>query len=451
MADISQQINAINSARYGEEVRGSIVTALTAVNNQVEDDTTSAGASATAAAASATEAAATEARLASAVAAAEQTEEDIEAAEALRVTAEQGRVTAENARVTAEAARADAATNYVAQAQAAAAQAQQYASSDYVKTAQSWAIGGTSSRYGEDTNNAKYWAEIAAEVVTEGGVGSFNGRMGQVSPEAGDYDTTMITRGTGSAESALAAIEAGIGTTTLPTTAQTLTGAIAEHESDIVAINGGNVVSNGIAMGDASAFSRNFLVIDLNGGSTSSVNRRASFSWTSANKSSYSNIPTELTNEDTAVGVREVYWIDSTHVIVMVHEAYPQLGRTHYIYYSGGSWGAWYTVLPSNGTVETLGVESGWTATQSWCKKRAGVVEFYLEITGGTLSSGWNTVGTLPSGYRPGIVFDMLGFDNGASSPANGVQTKVTTAGLIQVYKLSATTNNLRLHGTFLT
>lgn len=228
MADISAQINAINSARYGEEVRGSIVTALTAVNNQVENDETSAGASATAAAASAAQAQAAEANLASAIAAAEQTEEDIEAAEALRVTAENGRVTAENARVAAEQAREDAETGYVAQAQAAAAQAQQYASSDYVKTAQSWAIGGTSSRYGEDTNNAKYWAEIAAEVVTEGGVGSFNGRMGQVSPEAGDYDTTMITRGTGSAESALAAIESGIGTTTLPTTAQTLTGAIAE-------------------------------------------------------------------------------------------------------------------------------------------------------------------------------------------------------------------------------
>lgn len=238
MADISQQINAINSARYGEEVRGSIVTALTAVNNQVEDDETSAGASATAAAASAAQAQAAEENLADAIAAAEQTEEDIEAAEALRVTAEQGRVDAENARVAAEQAREDAETGYVAQAQAAAAQAQQYASSDYVKTAQSWAIGGTSSRYGEDTNNAKYWAEIAAEVVTEGGVGSFNGRTGQVLPAAGDYDTTMITRGTGSAESALAAIESGIGTTTLPTTAQTLTGAIAEHESDISALNG---------------------------------------------------------------------------------------------------------------------------------------------------------------------------------------------------------------------
>lgn len=210
MADISQQINAINSARYGEEVRGSIVTALTAVNNQVENDTASAGASATAAAASAAQAQAAESNLAAAIAAAEQTEEDIEAAEALRVTAEQGRVDAENARVAAEHARENAETGYVAQAQAAAAQAQQYASSDYVKTAQSWAIGGTSSRYGEDTNNAKYWAEIAAEVVTEGGVGSFNGRTGQVLPEAGDYDSTMVSRGTGTMETALASVESGI-------------------------------------------------------------------------------------------------------------------------------------------------------------------------------------------------------------------------------------------------
>lgn len=237
MADISQQINAINSARYGEEVRGSIVTALTAVNDQVEADETSAGASATAAAASAAEAAATEARLASAVEAAEQTEADIEAAEALRVTAEEGRVNAENARVAAEQARENAETGYVAQAQAAAAQAQQYASSDYVKTAQSWAVGGTSSRYGEDTNNSKYWAEVAAQVVTEGGVGSFNGRTGQVLPEAGDYDTTMVSRGTGTVETALASIESGIGSTALPTTAQTITGAIAEHESDISQLN----------------------------------------------------------------------------------------------------------------------------------------------------------------------------------------------------------------------
>ena len=41
-----------------------------------------------------------------------------------------------------------------------------------------------------------------------------------------------------SANSSILSINSKIGTTTLPTTAQTLTGAIAEHESDITALNG---------------------------------------------------------------------------------------------------------------------------------------------------------------------------------------------------------------------
>lgn len=76
------------------------------------------------------------------------------------------------------------------------------------------------------------------------------------------------------------------------------------------------------------------------------------------------------------------------------------------------------------------------------------MVEYYLEVTGGTLSSGWNVIGTLPSGFRPAVAFDAVGVDNGSTSvPACSVKT--TAAGLIQVYKLSGTTNNLRLHGTF--
>ena len=41
-----------------------------------------------------------------------------------------------------------------------------------------------------------------------------------------------------SANSSISSINAKIGSVTLPTTAQTLTGAIAEHESDITALNG---------------------------------------------------------------------------------------------------------------------------------------------------------------------------------------------------------------------
>lgn len=73
--------------------------------------------------------------------------------------------------------------------QQAAEQAAQSAST----YAESWAVGGTGTREGEDTNNAKYWSEQAQGAVT--GVTSFNGRTGAVVPETGDYKSEMIRRG----------------------------------------------------------------------------------------------------------------------------------------------------------------------------------------------------------------------------------------------------------------
>lgn len=62
---------------------------------------------------------------------------------------------------------ATAASSSASQAQAsAAAAAQSAASVDGInKTAQSWAVGGTGTRPGEDTDNAKYWAQQAQAVV----------------------------------------------------------------------------------------------------------------------------------------------------------------------------------------------------------------------------------------------------------------------------------------------
>lgn len=59
--------------------------------------------------------------------------------------------------------------------------------------AESWAVGGTGAREGEDTNNAKYWSEQAQGAVA--GVASFNGRTGAVVPATGDYKSEMIRRG----------------------------------------------------------------------------------------------------------------------------------------------------------------------------------------------------------------------------------------------------------------
>lgn len=90
---------------------------------------------------------------------------------------------------------AEAASGSASQArESAAAAAESAASVDGInKTAQSWAVGGTGTREGEDTNNAKYWAEQAQQAV--GGVVSFNGRAGSVVPQAGDYDKGMVGLG----------------------------------------------------------------------------------------------------------------------------------------------------------------------------------------------------------------------------------------------------------------
>lgn len=65
------------------------------------------------------------------------------------------------------------------------------AAKNQVDIAESWAVGGTGARTGEDTNNAKYWAEQAEKAFT--GVSSFNGRTGDVTPQSGDYSYDQIS------------------------------------------------------------------------------------------------------------------------------------------------------------------------------------------------------------------------------------------------------------------
>lgn len=57
--------------------------------------------------------------------------------------------------------------------------------------AASWAVGGTGTREGEDTNNAKYWSARAQDAAG-GGVTTFNGRSGAVVPSKGDYTAEMV-------------------------------------------------------------------------------------------------------------------------------------------------------------------------------------------------------------------------------------------------------------------
>ena len=80
----------------------------------------------------------------------------------------------------------DASAEYEAGAKTAAASAAANG-----KLSKSWAVGGTGTREGEDTDNAKYWAK-AAQGAAGGGVTSFNGRGGAVVPKQGDYTAAMV-------------------------------------------------------------------------------------------------------------------------------------------------------------------------------------------------------------------------------------------------------------------
>lgn len=89
-----------------------------------------------------------------------------ESASASAQTAQSAASSAGTAASTASSA-AVAASGSASQAQASAAAAAQNAASvaGINKTAESWAVGGTGTRPGEDTDNAKYWAEQAQAVV----------------------------------------------------------------------------------------------------------------------------------------------------------------------------------------------------------------------------------------------------------------------------------------------
>lgn len=169
-----------------------------------------------------------------------------------RVSAEGARAAAEAAREAAEKARADENTGIVAQATAqanaaaqsaesasasaqtaqsasrnagtaastassaastasaaAAAAAQSAASVDGInKTAQSWAVGGTGTRPGEDTDNAKYWAK-QAEAVAGGDFATKNEAQGYVTTHNQSADAhSDIREALGGKESAGAATSA---------------------------------------------------------------------------------------------------------------------------------------------------------------------------------------------------------------------------------------------------
>lgn len=162
--------------------------AQTAEKNAKASETAASNAQA-AAAGSASEAETARSAAAGAQAAAENAQT---AAGTAQTAAESAKTAAQSAQSKAESAQAKAATSATdaqKSATAAAQSATQVAANS--KTAESWAVGGTGTREGEDSNNAKYWCE-SAQAIAGGGVTSFNGRGGIVKPQKGDYTAEMV-------------------------------------------------------------------------------------------------------------------------------------------------------------------------------------------------------------------------------------------------------------------
>ena len=125
----------------------------------------------------------------SAKAAAETAASTATSAKTAAETAKTGAVSAQSKAQSAQAKAEGAAADAEESAAAAAQSATQVAANS--KTAESWAVGGTGTREGEDSNNAKYWCE-SAQAIAGGGVTSFNGRGGIVKPQKGDYTAEMV-------------------------------------------------------------------------------------------------------------------------------------------------------------------------------------------------------------------------------------------------------------------
>lgn len=105
---------------------------------------------------------------------------------------------------------------------------------NYSKLSESFAHGNTGVRAGENTDNAQYWAQVAA-AAAGGGVVTFNGRTGAVVPANGDYSASQISRGT---------------TSTVDTDLTSAENAITAIKGDIAPSEDGDTALQGYSKGD---------------------------------------------------------------------------------------------------------------------------------------------------------------------------------------------------------
>lgn len=326
-------------------------------------------------------------------------------------------------------------------------QAAEHAAQSASVYAESWAVGGTGTREGEDTNNAKYWSEQAQGAVA--GVTSFNGRTGAVVPATGDYKSEMIYRGnsTTTVEDTLTSL--GSTATDLRSRMSIAENAISNHstrlgtaESDIDDLETrattaeGNITSQGTRLStaeddiDALESRATTAESDIDALESRATTAESNITTLQNNKV---DMTTPLLNfDDTAV--------DPTTDDGALANALRALGILNDVILTGG--GELYlkkalTKLYERVTTTRgeITMASGFTAPIKYVKRQGDLV--YLDFrlgTGEPTLNTWTMLGTIPEGFRPSIKIVPLGYDNDNSKPC---AFRIDADGTLYVWRTS--------------
>lgn len=88
------------------------------------------------------------------------------------------------------------------------------------------------------------------------------------------------------------------------------------------------------------SFEKNLLNISLTE-ELSPAHKRAYFSVTAENATTWKNLPSGFMRGNVVIGVREVFWRNTAHVMVKVTELFPDYGKQYINLYNNGKWGQW--------------------------------------------------------------------------------------------------------------
>lgn len=88
------------------------------------------------------------------------------------------------------------------------------------------------------------------------------------------------------------------------------------------------------------AFGKDFCFIDLQN-KYNQLHTRQYYS--TDDLPSWNNVPPSM-SRGVVMGMREVYYIDNSHVFVVVTEFYPVLYKRYVAFYNNGNWTPWFTI-----------------------------------------------------------------------------------------------------------